>query len=87
MLTWVSLGVLAWRAPALAEDEDVQRFAVHAQFTYVEQETSDFTSPYRGPNSLSPRKAAETTDATVYAGYNRDRGPVSVYAVRVHAQY
>jgi high affinity Mn2+ porin len=67
-LTWVSLGVLAWRAPALAEDEDGQRFAVHAQFTYVEQETSDFTAPYRGPNSLSPRKAAETTDATIYAG-------------------
>src|ERR1700730_12760624 len=68
MLTWASLGVLAWPTPALAEDEDGQRFAVHAQFTYVEQETSDFTSPYRGQNSLSPRIGAETTDATVYAG-------------------
>jgi high affinity Mn2+ porin len=68
MLTLVSLSVLAWRAPALAENEDVQRFAVHAQFTYVEQETSDFTSPYRGQNSLSTRKGAETIDATIYAG-------------------
>jgi high affinity Mn2+ porin len=74
MLTLVILGVLSWRAPALAEDEDGRRFAVHAQFTYVEQETSDFPSPYRGPNSLSPRKAAETTDATLYAGVALWRG-------------
>ncbi len=62
------MGLLSWRAPALAQDEDGRRLALHAQFTYVEQETSDFTAPYRGPNSLSPRKGAETTDATVYAG-------------------
>jgi high affinity Mn2+ porin len=47
---------------------DVDRFAVHGQFTYVEQDTSDFSAPYRGTNSLSPGKGAETTDATVYAG-------------------
>jgi high affinity Mn2+ porin len=52
-------------APAIAQDED---FAVHAQSTYVEQSTSDFNAPYRGPNSLSPDKGAETTDATLYLG-------------------
>src|ERR1700720_465704 len=68
MMALAIMGVFSCRAPALADDEDGQRFAIHAQFTYVEQETSDFTSPYRGRNSLSPRIGAETTDATVYAG-------------------
>jgi high affinity Mn2+ porin len=68
ILALVIMGVLSCRAPTLAADEDGQRLAVHAQFTYVEQETSDFASPYRGPNSLSPRIGAETIDATVYAG-------------------
>jgi high affinity Mn2+ porin len=51
---------------AAADDE--QDFAVHGQFTYVEQNTSGFNAPYRGPNSLSPSAAAETTDATLYLG-------------------
>jgi high affinity Mn2+ porin len=41
---------------------------VHGQFTYVEQETSGFNAPYSGPNSLSPNRGAETTDATLYLG-------------------
>jgi high affinity Mn2+ porin len=41
---------------------------VHAQFTYVEQETSGFNVPYSGANSLSPNRGAETTDATLYLG-------------------
>jgi high affinity Mn2+ porin len=41
---------------------------VHAQFTYVEQETSGFNAPYAGANSLSPNRGAETTDATLYLG-------------------
>jgi high affinity Mn2+ porin len=45
-----------------------ERFAVHGQFTYVEQETSAFATPYSGPNSLLPNKGAETTDATLYLG-------------------
>ena len=45
-----------------------ESFAVHAQFTYVEQDTSGFRAPYRGLNSLSPRRGAETTDLTVYLG-------------------
>src|SRR5579859_386113 len=74
MLALAVLGLLSSQAPAHAENEDGERYAVHGQFTYVEQETSDFTSPYRGPNSLSPRKGAETTDATIYAGMSLWRG-------------
>jgi len=47
---------------------DEQEFAVHGQFTYVEQDTSGFNAPYRGPNSLTPNTGAETTDATLYLG-------------------
>ena len=56
-------GAPAGTAPGITEG-----FAVHGQFTYVEQETSGFPAPYRGPNSLSPDKGAETTDATLYLG-------------------
>jgi high affinity Mn2+ porin len=45
-----------------------QCFAIHGQFTYVEQETNSFRAPYAGPNSLSPDKGRETTDATLYLG-------------------
>jgi high affinity Mn2+ porin len=41
---------------------------VHGQLTYVEQDTSSFDAPYRGRNSLSPGRGAETTDATLYVG-------------------
>lgn len=43
-------------------------FAIHGQFTFVEQASSDFTAPYRGTNSLSPRIGRETIDATLYLG-------------------
>jgi high affinity Mn2+ porin len=56
---------------AAADDES---WAAHGQFTYVEQSTSDFNAPYRGPNSLSPDKGAETTDATLYLGARPWRG-------------
>jgi high affinity Mn2+ porin len=45
-----------------------ERFAVHGQITYVYQQTNNFNSPYRGPNSLSPSKSAETVDATLFLG-------------------
>jgi high affinity Mn2+ porin len=45
-----------------------EAFAVHGQFTYIEQDTSAFTAPYSGPHSLTPRKGAETTDATLAVG-------------------
>ena len=43
-------------------------FAVHGQLTYVEQESSAFNAPYRGPNSLSPDEGRETFDVTLYVG-------------------
>jgi high affinity Mn2+ porin len=45
-----------------------ERFAIHGQFTYVEQETDSFRAPYAGPNSLSPKQGRETTDLTLFAG-------------------
>jgi high affinity Mn2+ porin len=57
--------------PAAAEPAPTtlaESFAVHGQFTYVEQETSNFNAPYAGPNSLSPGRGAETIDATLYLG-------------------
>ncbi|HTD72072.1 MAG TPA: carbohydrate porin [Steroidobacteraceae bacterium] len=63
-VSWVFL----WAAAAAAAATDEEVFAVHGQFTYVEQETLGFNAPYRGANSLSPNTGAETTDATVYVG-------------------
>lgn len=53
---------------AAGEEPAAESFAVHGQFTYVEQETSGFNAPYAGPNSLSPNRGAETIDATLYLG-------------------
>jgi high affinity Mn2+ porin len=61
------IGVLLFSMAATAAADD-ETFGVHGQFTYVEQETSGFNAPYRGPNSLSPNSGAETTDATLYLG-------------------
>jgi high affinity Mn2+ porin len=54
-------------APASAVAED-GRFAVHGQFSYVEQETDAFRAPYAGPNSLASDAGRETIDATLFAG-------------------
>jgi len=62
--SWVFL----WASAAAVAAPDEEVFAIHGQFTYVEQETSGFNAPYRGANSLSPNAGAETTDATVYLG-------------------
>jgi high affinity Mn2+ porin len=55
-------------AAAATDEPSAEAFAVHGQFTYVEQETSAFNAPYAGPNSLSPDRGAETTDVTLYLG-------------------
>ena len=65
---WLSAWVLSTASPAAAIPAEEQNFAVHGQFTYVEQQTSEFNAPYSGPNSLSPNRGAETTDATLYLG-------------------
>ena len=54
-------------SPVIATQSS-DRFSIHWQATYVEQNSSDFHAPYRGPNSLSPREGRETTDMTLFAG-------------------
>ncbi len=46
-----------------------ERFALYGQATYVEQQDSDFRSPYSSLNSLTPDSGRETVDATLYAGF------------------
>jgi high affinity Mn2+ porin len=48
--------------------ETPQAWAIHGQFTYVEQDDSDFHAPYSGPNSLTPKRGKETTDLDIWAG-------------------
>jgi high affinity Mn2+ porin len=65
--------VLLGATQAAVADEPVpgaprETFAVHAQFTYVEQDASDFNAPYAGANSLTPHRGKETTDITLYLG-------------------
>jgi high affinity Mn2+ porin len=59
------------QGPAEAANE---RFAIHAQMTYVEQETDAFKAPYAGSNSLSPSSGRETTDLTLSLGARLWRG-------------
>jgi high affinity Mn2+ porin len=67
LLLAAALGA-APRIGAAAEPPADERFAVHGQSTYVEQESSGFHAPYRGANSLSPDQGRETFDATLYLG-------------------
>jgi high affinity Mn2+ porin len=68
--------MLAYTPPVLAGDETdanaqaapSEQWAVHGQFTYVEQDTGAFSAPYSGPHSLTPSQGRETTDATLYLG-------------------
>jgi high affinity Mn2+ porin len=54
-------------APSSGQTTD-DRFAVHGQMTYVEQQSSSFNAPYHGPNSLTPNQGRQTFDATLYLG-------------------
>lgn len=47
---------------------EAETFAVHGQFTYVEQEDDSFHVPYAGTNSLTPDRGRETIDATLFVG-------------------
>src|SRR5882672_3637965 len=71
--TTLALSAAAYLTPlptagAASGEPSAQSFAVHGQFTYVEQETSGFNAPYSGANSLTPDRGAETTDVTLYLG-------------------
>jgi high affinity Mn2+ porin len=52
----------------VAAGDAPQRWAIHGQFTYLEQEDSNFHAPYGGPNSLAPGHGKETTDLDLWAG-------------------
>jgi high affinity Mn2+ porin len=47
---------------------ETDRFAFHAQATYVNQYDPPFRAPYAGRNSLDPNIGRETFDVTLYAG-------------------
>jgi len=74
----MAIGLIYGHVPAaLAADESGastsqpipdERFAIHGQITYVEQETDGFKAPYSGANSLSPGSGRETVDATLSLG-------------------
>ena len=70
----LSLGLLVGivgTTPAQAEDAASllpNWLAVHGQATFTLQGTPGFSSPYAGPNSLTPRQRKETIDATLYVG-------------------
>jgi high affinity Mn2+ porin len=51
-----------------SQEQSSDRFSIHWQATYVEQETQGFNAPYSGPNSLSPNSGRETIDTTLFAG-------------------
>ena len=77
LLALAAGALFACAAPVLATDEvtptatldsPTERFAIHGQVTYVEQETNAFNAPYAGPNSLSPRNGRETVDVTLFLG-------------------
>jgi len=60
-------------APAAA-DAATQTWAIHAQATFVEQDSLAFRSPYAGPQSLTQLQGRETFDLTLYAGFRPWRG-------------
>jgi high affinity Mn2+ porin len=47
---------------------ETDRFAFHAQATFVQQYAFPFRQPYVGPNSLASNSGRETGDLTFYAG-------------------
>lgn len=61
-------GDCAESATSDGTDASAQVWAVHGQFTYVEQQSDSFRAPYRGTNSLTPDQGRETVDATLYLG-------------------
>jgi high affinity Mn2+ porin len=72
------VGIWSAPTPALAADDSGapkdEKFAVHAQTTFIEQATPDFRAPYSGKNSLPRSVGRETFDATLYVGFRLWRG-------------
>jgi high affinity Mn2+ porin len=63
---------------ALAQDASEtsapETLAVHGQVTMVAQAVTGFVTPFAGDNSLAPRQARETFDATLFLGVQPWRG-------------
>jgi high affinity Mn2+ porin len=59
------------KGPSALESD---RFAFHAQATYVNQYDPPFKAPYSGTNSLAPNIGRETSDVTLYAGVRLWKG-------------
>src|SRR5690349_13434212 len=67
-------------APAAAEPVPPELWSLHAQFTNVTQYHPDFSSPYKGQNSLDPGdRVKETIELTLFAGVRLWPG-AAVYA-------
>jgi high affinity Mn2+ porin len=57
--------------PGPTHDAPPESWSVHGQATYVTQFHPRYTSPYEGPNSLSPTNSGrETVDVTLFLGRN-----------------
>jgi high affinity Mn2+ porin len=54
--------------PKAFPEDPGDRFSIHFQATYVEQDAQAFRAPYSGPNSLTPKTGRETVDATLFLG-------------------
>jgi high affinity Mn2+ porin len=79
----LALGVVCAAAPyarAGESPDDIatpiaeERWAIHGQVTYTVQADDGFNAPYAGPNSLTPSRNEETTDATLFLGARLWRG-------------
>lgn len=67
-----ALTALAWLmlpAAALAQDAEIENWSVHAQSTYVRQQSAAFSAPYAGPKSLvSTGERSYSFSATAFLG-------------------
>jgi high affinity Mn2+ porin len=59
------------KGPAALETD---RFAFHAQATYLQQYDPPFRAPYKGPNSLDSNISRQTSDLTAFAGIRLWKG-------------
>jgi high affinity Mn2+ porin len=65
---WVAQCAVAADTDTPVAAVEAEKFAVHGEFTYVEQEASGFNAPYAGPNSLTPNQGRESIDANLALG-------------------
>ena len=64
----MGLGLIYTASAVAQQSPPAETFAVHGEFTYVEQEDSGFNAPYSGTNSLTPEQGRETADVGLSIG-------------------